>query len=550
MAKKQKDAAELRFAAMVRVSGEAQAKHGESLRTQHEQITNAVDGLGATVSKWYEGQEHATPGHERKLLDAMLRDAAAKRKPFDALVVADPTRWSRDNEKSDSALDHLRDNGIRFFVLGQEFNLYDPVHRFMLQQFASFSELSAALNLQKAMDNRIARAKRNCPTNGSLPWGRTFDKQTETWGIDPAKQEIMQDIAERYIGGEGLKALAAEYGLEHTGLHVRLMEKCGPVWPIRFNSPRLNIDETVDLKIPALLDAKTIRAVQRRCKLNKTTTHGTKTSKYLLSRMVFCAGCGGSLSGWAGNRRGQRQYRHFGHNCLHGCVQADELEETVLLQLFECFGNPVALERAVAAATPTMADAAKNQKRLKRLAGELAKITAGRDRVLSVLARGTVTEAQAEKQLLEMGKREQKLQDQFDQLTQHMDNAPTAEQLQRVTDAVQDRFGRKRVSAKGRAIRSGITYKDMTWDEKRALVELVFSGTDEAGQRLGVHIEPYNGPRTNSPKRWAFRIKGHLIDAEGLTLNADLHDAMSEDAEPGKQTLKVVSSLGRTCRVR
>ncbi len=262
---------QLRFAGLVRVSGEAQAKHGESLRTQHGQLENAVGQMQARVTRWYEGQEHATPGHERQLLEQMLKDAAKAKSPFDAIVVADPTRWTRDNQRGDSGLDHLRQHGIRFFVLSQEFNLYDPVHRFMLQQFASFGELSAALNLQKAMDNRIARAKRNVPTNGSLPWGRTFDRATETWGIDEEKQRIIKDIAARYIRGESRVKLAAEYGLEQTGLHDVLTKKCGSEWPIQFMCKRLNIDEEVMLTIPALLPATTRKAILRRAEKNRTS---------------------------------------------------------------------------------------------------------------------------------------------------------------------------------------------------------------------------------------------------------------------------------------
>lgn len=526
----------LRFAALVRVSGESQAKHGESLRTQHEQIENAATGMDAIVSKWYEGQEHATPGYERVKLEELLRDAAKKHKLFDAIMVADPTRWSRDNERSDSALNLLRDNGIRFFVLGQEFNLFDPVHRFMLQQFASFSELSAALNLQKAIDNRIARAKRNCPTNGSLPFGRTFDKQTETWGIDKEKQATIKEIARRYIAGEGLKALAAEYGLEHSGLHINLTQRCGSEWPLRFQSPRLNIDETVMLTIPALLPPKTIAAVQRRVELNKTSSHGHSKNRYLLSRMVFCGVCGGSLSGGTIPRSKRRQYRHFGSvNCLHGNVRAEELEQAVVRQLFEVFGNPKALERAIEQATPNAAKAQSDQKRLQGLAKELSKIEKGRDRILSLVAKDTITDAQAEKQLTDLQQRESKLRTELERLSVHLENLPTAKEIQAITTAVSGKYGNKKSTARRRVIEHPINhgFDNMTWEEKRALVESVFGGKDEEGKRLGVYLLPYEGESTNQPKQWSYLIKGHLIEEIGSTVPLD----------------RLITPVGRTRRV-
>jgi hypothetical protein len=53
------------------------------------------------------------------------------------------------------------------------------------------------------------------------------------------------------------------------------------------------------------------------------------------------------------------------------------------------------------------------------------------------------------------------------------------------------------------------TYDKMSEDEKRALVELVFSGKTLDGKRMGVYIE-WN------EKGWKFNIHGHLIEEEGL----------------------------------
>jgi hypothetical protein len=80
--------------------------------------------VGGAVVHTYAGQEHGTAGYERQQLDKLLADAAkpAERRPgqWNAVIVADPTRWSRDNVKSETGLDALRDAGVRFFVLTTE----------------------------------------------------------------------------------------------------------------------------------------------------------------------------------------------------------------------------------------------------------------------------------------------------------------------------------------------------------------------------------------------------------------------------------------------
>ena len=86
--------------ALIRVSTERQEKQGESLRTQQTQLTQSAGEQLGTIACWYGGQEHATAGWEREQLDRLL--AAAKRtpRPFDAVIVTHPDRWSRDNAKS------------------------------------------------------------------------------------------------------------------------------------------------------------------------------------------------------------------------------------------------------------------------------------------------------------------------------------------------------------------------------------------------------------------------------------------------------------------
>jgi DNA invertase Pin-like site-specific DNA recombinase len=163
------------------VSTEQQEKMGESLRTQKAQIEQAVKALNGTliVDPWrYSGQEHATAGFERKRFDQLLKDA--EKGIFDAVIVVDPSRWSRDNVKSGQGLQVLRDAGIRFFVLQVEHDLFDPTAELFLGMTTQINQYVAGIQTQKSVRNRIARSARGLPTAGKLPYGRTFDKETET----------------------------------------------------------------------------------------------------------------------------------------------------------------------------------------------------------------------------------------------------------------------------------------------------------------------------------------------------------------------------------
>ena len=117
----------LRFAPLIRVSTEGQEKQGESLNTQEKQIKQYVDFLKGEIPKscWtYSGQEHATADFERQKLNRLLADSG--KGTFDAIIVCDVSRWSRDNRKNKEGLEILRQNGIRFFVGTTEFDLFSP----------------------------------------------------------------------------------------------------------------------------------------------------------------------------------------------------------------------------------------------------------------------------------------------------------------------------------------------------------------------------------------------------------------------------------------
>lgn len=67
-----------------------------------------VETLGGTIPErlWrYSGQAHATPDQERIKLDQRLEDSG--KALFDAVIVCDPSRWSRDNLKSKLGLADL-----------------------------------------------------------------------------------------------------------------------------------------------------------------------------------------------------------------------------------------------------------------------------------------------------------------------------------------------------------------------------------------------------------------------------------------------------------
>ncbi len=166
-------------------------------------------------------------------------------------MVAYGDRWSRDNAKSKEGLEVFRKAGVRFFVGSMEMDLFDPNHRFILGMSAEVGEFIALQGSKKSMENRIERAKRGFPTCGKIPFGRTFDKKTQQWGIDPLKQTLITEIAERVIKGESLNKVTKELRLSHANICKTLHHHCGDVWEQEFAAVQLNIRELIpDYRAP------------------------------------------------------------------------------------------------------------------------------------------------------------------------------------------------------------------------------------------------------------------------------------------------------------
>jgi site-specific DNA recombinase len=341
----------LRFAPLIRVSTEMQEQQGESLNVQKSQILDAVNTLGGIVPQYcwkYSGQEHATPEFEREKFSRLLADTS--KGLFDAVIVFDPSRWSRDNLNSKKGIEVLKTNGIRFFVLTTEYDLYSPQATLFLGMSTEMNEYFALEQARKSILARISRAKKGIPSVGAMPYGRTFDRKKGEWGIITEKHEKIKWAAESYLSGSSMYSLADTLGVHVTTLWLTLRARCGDTWELNFENKRVGIKETVTMKIPRLLSEKTIDAIHQKSQANKTYTHGQTKNSYLLGRVIFCDKCGRTLTG-ATYSWGQISYYTHPQKGKTSCpdpntVRADHIEDAVLIQLLNLSVDLTTVEKA------------------------------------------------------------------------------------------------------------------------------------------------------------------------------------------------------------
>jgi site-specific DNA recombinase len=475
----------LRFAPIIRVSTEQQTDaRNESLRVQRTQINHYVTALHGLIpeecEQKYSGQEHATPEFERAMLDQLLVDAT--RNIFDAVIVTDIDRWSRDNLKSKTALKIFRENHIRFFLGMMEMNLFNPIHSGIVGQQVENAEMQALLMAQKSINSRIARCQRGVPAVGYLPYGRTYDRKTDQWGIDATKQRLMEQVAERYLSGEGFTSIARTIQMNPSHLHRILTQRSGTEWTIRLRNKRLNIDETIPMQVPRLLPQQTIDAIHERTRINITYERGHRKHKYLLPGMIFCSKCGRVMAGYT-NSYGKSYYRHARSlsKCFHNHVTAQELENSLLVLLVRTFGDPERIARALQLAVPDMAKRQALEDEQQQYEKELKRIVVEKDRIVEGYSKELYTEAEAKKNMDKLREQENSINVRLVTIEAQLADIPDPEQIKKSSQ-----WAGKIVTAATRNNPSVIFKRSFEW--KRKLVERAFSGVNPTGQRLGVYI--------------------------------------------------------------
>jgi hypothetical protein len=173
------------------------------------------------------------------------------------------------------------------------------------------------------------------------------------------------------------------------------------------------------------------------------------------------------------------------------------------------FGNPAQIKRAITSAVP---DCDKLLKRRAALSGEVDKVSKGRERLLSLIVKGVLSDEQAESQLAELQAREATLRQELDRLAVTLANMPSEEQINVYVDQVgssillYDDTGDGEYAG-GNSLGTWLT---MTAADKRRLVDAVFSRPLPDGTPSGVYVAVNPDWKGRYRKRWLYTIRGQM----------------------------------------
>ncbi len=540
----------MNFAALVRVSTESQERQGESLTTQRNQIIESVTRLKSNPDDitWYGGQEHATSDYERRELDRLIQDAELNR--FEAVMVTDVSRWSRDNGKSKQYLSILRKHNIRFFVQTFEYSLYSPENLLFLGMSVEIGEFHANMQSLKSIQNRYERAKaNNVPTCGKLPFARTFDKKSKTWGIDPEKHKIVKEIADLYLTHDvSWVDIGRKFKMNPSNVAKIMKFRCGDTWEQEFILRKANFHELVITKVPRLLPEETIHEIIKKSSDRKTWDKGSRKHDYLLAKMIFDAETKLALTGTT-NDRGVRYYKPFqdfrDKKKLRYQINADALEQAVISSLFHALCSNAGLEQAVFNGNlrKTIKDINKQIELLYDKKATIAKKLRNYKNAIALSDDvGTLFKLiKTDVESLELDLKA--VNDEITVHKQRLMTIPDPDNLEKrrlfIVKSLRDKLkAGLKSEIQSSFLESGQAFYRLSFAEKRKILKVIFGGRDELGNRYGIYVTIIS----RKPRIYKFEAIGRLGNLEGC-LQRGQETVTDSQLRPNPQITKELSQI-------
>ena len=345
-----------RCALYVRVSTERQAG-GNSLGTQKAQLLQYAKARGYEVADLYTDVGLSGKNTKRPELQRMLSEAREGR--FEIVVVAKVDRISRSMRDLLEMIAVLREHGVEFASVGQQFDTSEPMGRLTLHILGSFAQFERELLVERTRGGHLHRLRKSDWSCGPVPFGyRKVDgKLVEV----PQEAKVVQRIFSLFLNLKSRRGLALALNEEGvltrrgkcwtsntvTAILINPVYTGANVYGRRANGDFALKERCAWVVIPGvrkpLVDQETFEAVQELLARGSRKRKKAQAEEYLLSGLLRCGVCGSAMCGSA-KRKGGKLYRYYKCSgsqhrgkavCSGTSVGAERLEASLLAEVQE-----------------------------------------------------------------------------------------------------------------------------------------------------------------------------------------------------------------------
>ena len=398
-----------RVAVYLRISTGRQAEQELSIPDQKAQTRAWAAQRGWTVVAEYVEPGASATDDKRPEFQRMIERACDGENAFDVIVVHSFSRFFRDAFGLEFYVRKLAKHGVRLVSITQELG-DDPAQVMMRQVIALFDEYQSKENAKHVLRAMKENARQgfwngSCPPLGyrTVEAERRGARVKKKLAVDPVEAEQVRLIFQLFLEGHqgsgpmGIKAVAG--WLNERGYTTRTGGRWGTSRvhsllsnPVYAGRQRFNVKDSRTYRLkgasehiycdaPAVVGSETFDRVQALLKSRNPRVNPPRivTGPILLTGLVVCASCGGSMTLRAGTSRSGDVYRYY------SCSSFLKKGRTA------CRGRSMRMDKLDLLVTQHMADRLLEPERLttllSSLAGRRAERAAAVDRRLAALAR-------------------------------------------------------------------------------------------------------------------------------------------------------------------
>ncbi len=342
----------MKAAAYARYSTDKQTEN--SIAYQMSAITKYCLDRNIDLCATYSDEAETGTNTNRAGFQALVR--AAERHEFDAVVVYDISRGSRDVVDWFAFRKAMKAAGVQVISTTQQLgDITDPSSFLTELVTAGLGQHMVLDTRKKSMAGMMERAKQGLYCGGRIPLG--YNVEDGQYIINESEARIVRMIFQAYAAGESypeiLQRLAGKTtkrgrAFSKNSFHSILQNE-RYIGVFKWNEYNIHImrkwaggkktDNPVILDgiIPPIIDKDTWERVQKRVKDNKRNAANKAKREYLLSGLIECASCGAAYVGHCSTNKRKdgsiRERRYYGCGnkyrsgaCQSASINADELE--------------------------------------------------------------------------------------------------------------------------------------------------------------------------------------------------------------------------------
>lgn len=336
-----------------RVSTDEQV-HGFSIDNQKERLEAYAISQGWNDFRFYIDDGYSGTSMDRPALKRMIHHAESGR--INTVIVYKLDRLGR---KQKDVLFLLEDvfekNKVTFKSATEPFDTATPLGKAMLGILAVFAQLERDTIVERVTAGRRQRIRRGLWHGGPVPFGYRWDSEKQRLYVVPEEAVLIKEAFSMYLKGQSLLYIAEWLSsrttartFDHSIVRAMLQR---PIYSGRMNNAGL----LVEGKHEAIIDIETFERVQK--EMQRRIEGQTPVGEYLLSGLLRCGICGGSVIHVAPSGRRKQSYyacknqhvrkRERSNNCSLGYTQVKKLDAAVSDRLKQLSLHPKQVEKEI-----------------------------------------------------------------------------------------------------------------------------------------------------------------------------------------------------------